>query len=249
MKTLLFTDIDDCFVATKKKFLDNENIIIASIDINGNPRSYMSDKQKALLEIFVKADTTIIPVTGRSYDALHRIQVVSLLRSWKIVSHGALIVEPSGKKCRAWLDYLDGEFPLKEWADKLRLVNESINKCIKSNKFEAISYILYEDDLACYICIKCKEGICSQPIFESITSELSILLDGMKIHVNGRNMALLPPYTQKKLAVKFLEKNLTKNNSYLTFTMGDSLSDIPFMKLADFSLMPTKSQIADSLNW
>ncbi|WP_045462414.1 HAD family hydrolase [Vibrio hyugaensis] len=249
MKTILFTDIDDCFIATKKKFLRNERLSIASLDILGNARSYMSDKQKALLELFIRGGTTIIPVTGRSYCTLQRIQVGSLLNSWKIVSHGALIVEPSGDKCQAWLDYLDEEFPLTMWFDKMKKINESVNELIKSQGVEAKSYIVSEGDFACYICVKCTEGVDYQSIFDSILLEAHIDVGSMKIHINGRNMALLPPYAQKRLAVEFLANRLDKYDDHLTFTMGDSLSDIPFMKLADFALIPIKSQIADSLSW
>ena len=67
VEVLLFTDIDDCFMATRRKFADSTPLKVASLDIHGEPRSYISDKQQALLDIFSKSGARIIPVTGRSH--------------------------------------------------------------------------------------------------------------------------------------------------------------------------------------
>ncbi|MCF7477382.1 hypothetical protein L3V32_11875 [Vibrio sp. J2-4] len=247
MHTVLFTDIDDCFMATKRKFSESDNLSIASLDIDGQARSFMSEKQRTLLELFIDTRATIIPVTGRSYNTLQRVQVSSLFKSWMVVSHGALIIEPTGKKCQDWVEHINNKFPLGIWSDKLKLINEELKKIISSKGFNAKSYIVSEDEIDCYVCVKCTEVIDYKFIFESIISQSSIDLNDMKIHINDRNMALLPPYTQKKLAVDYLIRQLDEKS--LILTMGDSLSDIPFMKLADFTLMPTHSQIADSLSW
>ncbi|EJL6857506.1 hypothetical protein NMS90_004722, partial [Vibrio alginolyticus] len=106
MRTVLFTDIDDCFMATKRKFSESDSLSIASLDIDGQARSFMSEKQRTLLELFIDTRSTIIPVTGRSYNTLKRVQVSSLFKSWMVVSHGALIIEPNGKKCNAWVEHI-----------------------------------------------------------------------------------------------------------------------------------------------
>ncbi|OSP14089.1 hypothetical protein B7489_05375 [Vibrio alginolyticus] len=247
MRTVLFTDIDDCFMATKRKFSESDSLSIASLDIDGQARSFMSEKQRTLLELFIDTRSTIIPVTGRSYNTLKRVQVSSLFKSWMVVSHGALIIEPNGKKCNAWVEHIKNKFPLGLWSDKLNLINEELKEFILSKGVNAQSYIVSEDDIDCYVCVKCTEGIDYDFIFDSILSQISIDLNDIKIHINGRNMALFPPYTQKKLAVDYIIRQLDEKS--LILTMGDSLSDIPFMKLSDFALMPTKSQIADSLSW
>ncbi|HHX8266380.1 TPA: hypothetical protein ACVOYJ_004781, partial [Vibrio diabolicus] len=124
MHTVLFTDIDDCFMATKRKFSESDNLSIASLDIDGQARSFMSEKQRTLLELFIDTRATIIPVTGRSYNTLQRVQVSSLFKSWMVVSHGALIIEPTGKKCQDWVEHINNKFPLGIWSDKLKLINE-----------------------------------------------------------------------------------------------------------------------------
>lgn len=249
VEVLLFTDIDDCFMATRRKFANNTPLTVASLDIHGEPRSYISDKQQALLDIFSKSSATIIPVTGRSHRTLQRIQVDALLNSWKVVSHGALIIEPNGEKSQEWLDYLNHEFPLSSWSKKLAILNHQISDVLHAQQHQAKCHIVSEDDLDCYVCIKCSEDIDYQQVFDSVLSASCLVLDEIKIHINGRNMALLPPYTQKQLAVEFLNNKLNKDNQALTLSMGDSLSDIPFMKHTDFLFIPAKSQISETLSW
>ena len=248
-EVLLFTDIDDCFMATRRKFADDTPLTVASLDVHGEPRSYISDKQQTLLDIFSNSGARIIPVTGRSYRTLQRIQVDALLNSWKVVSHGALIIEPDGEKSKEWLDYLNHQFPLSSWSKKLATMNHQISDILNSQQHQAKCHIVSEDDLDCYVCIKCSEEIDYQRVFDSVLSASCLDLDEIKIHINGRNMALLPPYTQKQLAVKFLNNKLNKDNQALTLSMGDSLSDIPFMKQTDFLFIPTKSQISETLSW
>ena len=44
MKTILFTDIDDCLIATEKKHPPGTTLAVAALDIDGNPRSFISPK-------------------------------------------------------------------------------------------------------------------------------------------------------------------------------------------------------------
>ncbi len=249
MKKVLFTDIDDCFMSTVKKFREDEILITAATDAEGKARSFISEKQLALLEIFVNGGVELVPVTGRSYSTLMRVTLDSLLKSWKIVSHGAMIVKPNGDYCEQWLEYLHSNFLLEDWSEKLSYFNQVLSSSIRDLGLSARSYVVSEQGVDCYICIKCVEGTNYSNAFDAILRHSDLDLDEIKIHRNGRNLALLPPYTRKQLAVEFLKEQFGVEKEYLALSMGDSLSDIPFMKQADFSFIPTKSQIAGTLTW
>ncbi|CAM3249571.1 HAD family hydrolase [Vibrio neptunius] len=249
MKTILFTDIDDCLIATEKKHPPGTTLAVAALDIDGNPRSFISPKQKALLDIFSRSNSNIIPVTGRSLETLNRVNLAELFNSWKIVSHGALIVDADGNIDKEWMKYQCDEFSLSCWSTSLHDLSRCINELIESAEFSAASYVVSEGELDCYICIKCQEGTDYDLVFDQVSSLLESIELQLKIHVNGRNMALLPPYTRKTRAVEYLIKSHSLDNNTLLVSLGDSLSDLPFMKKADFALMPTNSQISNSVSW
>ncbi|WP_047042765.1 hypothetical protein [Vibrio mexicanus] len=192
MKKILFTDIDDCFISTANKFNNEEVLTIAATDIDGNARSFISKKQLALLDLFVTSGVEIIPVTGRSYSTLMRLTVGSLLNSWKVVSHGAMIVKSNGDYCEQWLEYLNSNFPLENWSETLSRFNQVLNYSIRHLGVSAKSYIVSEQGVDCYICIKCVEGIDYTNVFDAILGHSELDLDDFKIHRNGRNVALLP---------------------------------------------------------
>ena len=73
--------------------------------------------------------------------------------------------------------------------------------------------------------------------------------DGAYIHHNGRDMALLPPFAAKEKAVAFLMDKIRVSEPHPLFLgLGDSFSDLPFMKLCDYLITPTGSQIAGSMS-
>ncbi|MFW7523725.1 HAD family hydrolase [Vibrio ostreicida] len=249
MKTTLFTDIDDCLIATEKKHPQGTALDVAALDIDGNPRSFVSPKQKALLNIFSKSNSNIIPVTGRSLDTLNRVNITALFNSWKVVSHGALIIDVDGNIDSGWMKHQRDEFSLPCWSELLNDLNHRINQLIESAGLAAASYVVSEGDVDCYICIKCQENTDYNSVFDQACDLLTSVDMQLKIHINGRNMALLPPYTSKARAVEYLIKSHSLDKNTLMVSLGDSLSDLPFMKKADFALMPTNSQISNNVSW
>ena len=75
-------------------------------------------------------------------------------------------------------------------------------------------------------------------IIESIGRDTSL-----RLHRNGRNLALLPAYTSKKRAVEHIKNLLDIRPDDLVLGMGDSLTDLPFMRLCQFGIIPVGSQI------
>ena len=70
-------------------------------------------------------------------------------------------------------------------------------------------------------------------------------LAGFRLHRNGNNVALLPPWLDKSHAVAYVKHKLAQRHpGVVTFGMGDSLVDLAFMNECQYMIVPTASQIA-----
>ena len=65
----------------------------------------------------------------------------------------------------------------------------------------------------------------------------------MALHCNGNNLALMVKGAQKHDAVRRVTAELKQDGPLVTIGAGDSLTDLPFMQICDFALVPQASQI------
>jgi hypothetical protein len=68
---------------------------------------------------------------------------------------------------------------------------------------------------------------------------------GWTDHRNDNNIALLPPWLGKQNAVAHVLPRLrARFPDARLIGIGDSLTDAPFMRICDFAMLPTHSQLA-----
>ena len=76
------------------------------------------------------------------------------------------------------------------------------------------------------------------------------IADGGKdyvVHRNGNNLAILPRALDKAHAVACVTELLrAEHGDIVTFGMGDSRSDAPFMAACDYAIVPRATQLARS---
>lgn len=231
----IFTDLDDTLIQTQGKLPEMAKTALGATDREGMPLSYFTEAQQNLLGMFQQAKATIIPVTGRNTDALNR--VLWHFNHYKIVSHGAVVLDGQNQVCSAWLNSIDTE--LEEWPDLLHRANAEINRIINTFKLDARSRVIIDKDIPAYVSIKGKADALA-----CIRRE-NPLDPKFYRHENGRNHALLPPYTRKKRAVEHVMSHLGLAENDLTIGLGDSLTDLAFMQSCHFSMIPTRSQIVE----
>jgi len=65
----------------------------------------------------------------------------------------------------------------------------------------------------------------------------------LTLHCNGNNLALTVRGAQKHDAVRRVTAELEQEGPLVTIGAGDSLTDLPFMRICDFALTPRDSQI------
>ena len=244
MKTIIFTDLDDTLfyssraVASLKKqgIVQAEEILEpASYTQSGQAICFSRPKQTQLIHLLKQADH-FIPVTGRSSESLARVCQPSF-NSFRISSHGAMVYNAELKPQPDWLKQIK-ELAV-HWSDHLDQAMTFLKDYQKSEPELRIKKV-YEQQICTYISIKGPEHI----IKDLYCSIKPIWAKG-KIHYNQRNLALLPSYSDKATAVNYLMNHFQQiyGEELLFIGVGDSVSDLSFLKLCDFVITPQTSQI------
>lgn len=236
---IAFSDLDDTLFSSPREFTSHGGAKIASILPNGKVGAYSSHAQRKMFEL-LSENCVLIPVTGRRTDSLNR--VLHQFKHDKIASHGAIILNSENIIHPEWRPILDAEGNL--WNQKMVELSSIICEHIEKNNLNVRVRIVEDYGYPCYLCVK---GSVGDLIRISNLSNLSNFSDDFCIHLNGRNLAYLPPYASKKRAVSFLknyyENEFEGHSMYLG--LGDSISDLPFMSECHFQILPSSSQIAE----
>jgi len=237
IRTIVFTDLDDTLIQTKHKIPQGADFSLGATDQAGRALSFFTQAQQRLLALFEHQKALIIPVTGRDTKALNRVQY--LFNDYAIVSHGALVLK-NNQLDQDWLKQINPD--LAHWTPLLEQNNQQIQQIIQTHHLNARVRVVIDQQIPAYVSIK-GEGRAL-----AVIKQYNTLRKDFRIHENGRNHALLPPYTSKKKAVQYLQEKLAINKNDLVIGLGDSLSDLPFMQACQFSMVPNTSQISKQLN-
>ena len=239
----VFADLDDSLFQTRRKCPQHSDLVAAlvtaAVDRQGNPLSYTTPQQRALLELLARA--VIIPVTGRNTAALERVHMV--FPSYRVTSHGALVMTADGCPDAGWLARIEAQH--QEWTAHLQTALTWVERARTVAGLALRCRIIEDHGMPVYISVKGEEAALarlSTDIQEAWGGE------GAQVHRNGENMALLPPFARKEEAVAFVMQQLQETESQLLFIgIGDSATDLPFMRLCHYALIPQKSQIRETL--
>lgn len=235
MKTVFLTDIDDTLMLTARKIRDVglERCTVASTLADGSASGYRTPRLMALRDLM--AVGTVVPVTARSREVMARCDVP---QAPAICSNGGVIVGADGAVDREWHDRIaasigDGE--------QLRAVHE---KAAERGGKDFRHWIVEEDGLPLYLVMK--HNASDENAVQHLSEELDdeVVPEGWRLHVNGNNMAISPPWISKRAAVRhYLARLRDAHPDVLAIGVGDSISDLGFMAECDFSMNPTGSQI------
>ncbi|HET8700723.1 MAG TPA: hypothetical protein VFL97_03545 [Nitrococcus sp.] len=230
----VFTDLDDTLFQTRGKCGDG-TVHEAAYGKEGQALSFHTEEQIALLALFGTA--TLIPVTGRNLDALSRVRSIHF--PWvKITSHGAVVLGADKRLLPSWEQVLEAELPA--WSARFEETLAHARDRIKSERLSLRAKIVYDQDIPVYVSIK---GA-TDAIANMAEAFRPLWRQGV-IHCNGHNMALLPPFASKARAVGHV-MDLIREEAVappLFVGLGDSLTDLAFLKLCHFALTPRDSQI------
>lgn len=242
MRIVCFIDLDDTFLSTKAKCPEGAVLAPAAVDKSGRVISFMTSKQNHLLRALGEI-AEIVPTTGRNLDALARVRLS--FTSFAITNHGAVITGPNGEIHRPWADTVYPALRLRQ--AQLDLAASRVEEWSGSLGVAARVRVIHEHEVPTYVSAKCESGQAMARLTERI--DLRELGPGLRMHLNGGNLALLPAETSKRRAVAHVIETLRvqTGSELLTLGFGDSLSDAPFLAECDFASTPRESQIAQAL--
>lgn len=233
-KAILFIDLDDTIFQTKRK---NEQGYIPVTE-HENPKniSYMTKAQDIFTDIFFSyPDLEIIPVTARNLEQYNRTFLSKDNRINTFITCFGADIYNKHKIDIFWEEFINSEY-LKV-NNKLELIYERISKIYDSDKFNlSISenrYIIAKN--------KSRDINIFQEQNKSLKNEISeILTNEYVIHSNSNYLSIIPNFIDKSKAIEYI---IDKYNPILTIGAGDSISDYGFMKLCNYKIIPSNSQI------
>ncbi len=242
-RVIVFTDLDDTLFQTERKLQAEQWREGAAVDRAGNVLSFITEPQRKLLGLFQAGGALLIPVTGRNRDAMDRV-LLKGFNSYRIVSHGAVVLTPEGELSALWLAQLEKKYDLQQWHDHLSALNKCVEELIEGRQLPLRTRLICDAGIAAYLSIKADRELYEEAHLDFLVEQLTPeLTKNEQWHRNGANLALMAPYTSKALAVRFVAEQLKIGSEELVMAIGDSVSDLPFLREAQFGLFPVKSQL------
>ena len=236
MNRVVFVDLDDTLFQTRRK--NRSASRVAAVDSDGKPFSFQSGKQVAMLEWLLGDGAVVVPVTGRSVKAFRRVDLP--FSGPAICAFGGVILLENGTPDPVWNQKItaqaDHTGPLvttmRGKAETLATQMALNVRCAVVAEYGRRLYLSVKDN------DKGQRGVaCLGPALQSV------LPSGWALHLNGANMALLPPFLRKERAVLHLLATAFQPGECLTIGMGDSLSDQGFLQRCDFAIIPQQAQL------
>lgn len=237
-------DLDDTLFSTRRKcppHIAEADLVASAWGADGAPISYATPAQHRLAH-WLQDTALMVPVTARSTAALLR---TSISFDIAVSAHGGVILERAD----------DGTLrPNPEWQAHMHSAlaphSTTLDAIIAGITDPSVrSRIVEEDGLALYVVVKhqLKDG--NDPeLLAACADTTRTIPPGWTVHVNGNNIAYMPPGLGKAHAVAWLLPRLRARHPGLaTIGIGDSFTDAGFMQLCDFAMLPTASQLSSLL--
>lgn len=242
ISAIALVDLDDTLFQTRRKCppdVPEADLVPMAFDREGQPSSFATPRQLAWIE-WLRRGTLLVPVTGRSLDALGR---VDLQFDYGVAAHGGVVLREGARPCAEW------QARMAAGAEAERGGLEHI-----AARFAAAAAhagedvrvrILTELGTPVYVVAKHNDQAREGPLQALAQEVADAVPPGWTRHVNGNNVAYLPPHLGKRQAVEHLLGELrTLHPGLPVIGLGDSVTDAPFLALCDFAMIPGHSQLA-----
>ncbi|MGO1490932.1 MAG: HAD hydrolase family protein [Psychrobacter sp.] len=264
IKPYALMDLDDTLFQTQRKIdawnlptAESANLVYATVNKQGEPLSFMSQRQSSLFN-WLLSSTELIAVTARDRSEVQRVKLP--FDSWQVLTHGAIILTPDGELLNTWQQHM--HIALAPLQDKLNQLSQLFANHSQNDSSQLIftphtdgfhKHLNHKDaekeTLIIYLAIKhAKKN--HQALVELAEQLPKLIRDfdrDFYVHVNANNLAILPHAVHKRHAVQFLLENHL-DDQRPSFGFGDSLADLPFLQLLDWYGTPNHGQLHDNLS-
>jgi len=234
-RVVLLADIDDSLITACRRAPAGGGRAVA-VDNKGEVCGFLTPKQAMFFE-WITSVAMLVPTTARSSKALRQVSLP--FNGYAICSFGGLILTPSGAPEPRWHEQMSREAAGHH--ESLEQLLDFVRREADQARIDVRCSVVSDCGLDFYLSVKHnqKDGDELTRIEELL---MEVLPAGWQRHRNKNNLAALPPYLDKAQAARWFVENIAAPGS-LVIGLGDSLSDLPFMSLCDFALMPSASQI------
>lgn len=241
-------DLDDTLFQTRRKCPPGiTDLTPFAFTADGTPISFATPAQMKFIA-WLEATTHVVAVTARSVDALFRTR---LRFQSAIAAHGGAIVtggSASGATlCPDWHTAMAAS--LAPHAGALAALIARVEADAAAQGVAVRARILTENTLPLYVVVKHQAPDGNDPQLHAACAPAAAALPpGWTAHINGNNVAFMPPGLGKAHAVQWLLPKLRADHPGLPIIgIGDSLTDAGFMALCDFAMTPQGSQLGARL--
>ena len=233
---IVFLDLDDTLFSSRRKSPDDLTPFEpVAFDRAGEPLSYMSQRQRAFFD-WLRKDALVVPTTGRNADAFRRVRLE--FSGYAILSHGGLILDPDGMPERGWYDRV--AVAARDCQTTLADLCEQVRDAAAAAEVDLRVRTVGDAGIDLYCSVKHNRED-DEALRRFAPAVRAFLPDAWTFHLNDNNLAMLPPFVSKAAAVSYFLEMLAGDPAFVV-GIGDSLTDLPYLALADLAMLPTRSQ-------
>lgn len=239
LKPIIFADLDDTLFQTVRKMSEPpDEARLASCATNGS-HSYMTLSQAATVAWLLET-TRLIPTTARSSEVLKRTTIGFC--DYKICSNGGAIILPTGGHDPDWATHV------ANISQQHSAAFEGLQAAVSDLVSDGLvrSWLVYEAETPVYFVAKISAGSPEDALHAAQAACKQAVGSDLVFHRNARNMSLTPKGLTKIDAVNELIKRLPNTDKRPIWGMGDSISDLPFMRSCQMMVIPSDSQISET---
>lgn len=239
IRPLVLVDLDDTLFQTEAKCPPglHGQLVLAAPARNGR-HSHMTPVQDAFVA-WLLASAEVVPVTARG-TASYRAVAIPFAHA-AIVANGAAVLHPGGEQDPAWQALMQAE--LAPFASRLdALVRDGQAAALRLG-LSVRAWTEDEDGLKTFAVFK-ENGDTGGTGLVGLAGALAAP-DGWVLHVNGNNLAYIPPpVSKRRAAAHVIARARAAEPHRPVLGLGDSVSDLAFLSLCDWWGAPRNSQIA-----
>jgi len=243
-KIFLFSDLDDTLIQTTRKTDFSRETVVGGYDKEGKISSYMYKNSKYFLDkIMDSGHFEFIPTTARNLESYSRtIFYKNYNFEYAILNFSGVIIQNNRIDIHWQTEVKRNFFKLSiNIADLLQLTERYFYENLDSKYMPIIKNIDNQ-----YISIYNKK-FREQPEMTKLVSKVVMefiykykLTTDFYVYKNDASFGILPKFLNKKNAVNYI---IERYNPPFVIGAGDNVSDLDFMNLADFSLIPRGSTL------
>lgn len=240
MSMVILADLDDTLFTTKVEDPHQPGYEAVTESPTGRV-SYINAQGRMLLN-WIQQGNTLIPVTARCRDAFGRVRLP--FTDGAIIANGAVILRPDGQEDQAWSAYT------RHLAVEAMPAMDAALSVLSTIPGGKVTRHVHHGAL---YGITAKSDDRSRDAVHDYVEHAKTLLasyglgDVVWTHTNSNFIALVPDGISKQAAVQRLLDARSDLRNRPLVGAGDSISDLEFMQMCDFLMIPRRSQNATAL--